>query len=114
MGVGVYESFVSYNTYKQISLHSDNLLQMLNDKDFNQEEAVSEYEKMEEKWNEYKDFALVFSNHVSIKDYTQKMNTVRGYLVKNNLEESYVAILMLKASTEFLLRENLPSLENIL
>ena len=112
--VGICECIISYHTYTQILNHSDELLCVLKESEIHKDKAEMPYLEIKEKWSEYKKIALIFSNHAAIKDFTQKLNTVEGYIEKFNKEECYVAVLTLKATAEFLRRENIPLLENIL
>jgi hypothetical protein len=87
---------------------------MIKDEYFDKKKACEEFVEIANKWEKHKEIALVFSNHASIKDFTQKLNTLMGYLEEGDKKESLVSLYTLKVTAEFLLRENVPTLENIL
>ena len=114
LGFGVYESVFSKKVFSEIYQHSSTMLELLDKEENEEEKVVLEFEKIEENWNSYRPFALLFLNHTIVKDFTQKLNTLKGYVVKNDKKETYVAVMSLKVTTEFLLRETVPLIENIL
>ncbi len=117
LGFGIVESVVSIGTYKDIISYCNELESELNSADDNileNENVVNIYDKIEKKWNEYKKFALAFSNHVQIKDFTQKLNTLNGYIDERDKKESIVSLYVLRCSAEFMIRELDLNYENIL
>lgn len=114
IGLGVYESVFSNKVFSEIYERSTTMIEVLNSEEDNNETLLLELKNIEEKWNNYRPFALMFLNHTTVKDFTQKLNTLKGYVDKNDKKETYVALMSLKVTTEFLLRETIPLFENIL
>ena len=117
IALGSIETAVSYNNYKDISKDCGQLLTMLTtdtEDVFEDGNIEKTFEKMEKKWKKFMGFAMMFGNHTQLKDFTQKLNTLKGYIAEKDKKESLVALEVLSASATFLLRENLPLIENIL
>ena len=79
MGLGLYESIVSYKVYTEIMNDCKSMEVILNEEDEVSENALSKFVKIEKQWNKHKAFSLIFSNHNQVKDFTQKLNTLKGY-----------------------------------
>lgn len=114
ISLGVYESVFSNKVFSEIYASSTTMIEVLNREEVDNESLVLELKNIEEKWNNYRPFALMFLNHTTVKDFTQKLNTLKGYVDKNDKKEAYIALMSLKVTTEFLLRETIPLFENIL
>lgn len=117
IGFGVFESIVSQKTYNEILGYANELEVALNtsEKDISKDDNVVRiYEQMDEKWNNFKLFALALANHNQIKEFSQKLSMLKGYIVENDKKESIVTLYMLKSQTEYLIREFMFNYENIL
>lgn len=117
VGLGIYESVVSIRTYNEIIDNGKKLevaLNIASDNISKDENVIKLLDKIEKKWNEFKVFALAFANHTQIKDFTQKVAMLKGYIENDDKKESIVSLYMLISSAEFLSREFMIIYENIL
>ena len=114
IGLGIYESIVSYKVYTEILTQCDVIEAIIKEENFDNTKTNEKIKVISKKWVKHKEIAMVFSNHTAIKDFTQKLNTLTAYLEEGDKKESLSALYTLKVTAEFLLRETVPSLENIL
>ena len=99
ISLGVYESVFSNKVFSEIYERSTTMIEVLNSEEDNNETLLLELKNIEEKWSNYRPFALMFLNHTTVKDFTQKLNTLKGYVDKNDKKETYVALMSLKVTT---------------
>ena len=117
IGLGIYESVVSIRTYNDIIDNGKKLevaLNIASDNISKDDTVVELFEKIEKRWNEFKVFALAFANHTQIKDFSQKLSMLKGYIENDDKKESIVSLYILISSAEFLSREFMIIYENIL
>lgn len=117
LGLSIFESTFSYNTYGDIISYCKQLeiaLTADNDKISKDENVLNIYGKIEKKWYSFKGFALAFGNHIQIKDFEQKLCMLKGYILNDDKKESEVSLLALSSAAGFLQREFAITYENIL
>ena len=83
IGLGIYESVVSIRTYNDIIDNGKKLevaLNIASDNISKDDTVVELFEKIEKRWHEFKEIALAFANHTQIKDFSQKLSMLNGYI----------------------------------
>lgn len=117
IGAGVAESIISHNTYSEILKYCDEIEVALDgsDNDISQDQNIVDLcKKIESRWDNFRVISLMFGNHNQVKDVSQKIEMLKGYIVKNDEKESFVTLLMLRSAIRYLSKELVINYENIL
>ncbi len=117
LGFGVSENIVTVKTYKELIEHCDNMeiaLELSDEKISNNNNVTEIFKKIEIKWKDFQGFSLAFANHNTIKDFSQKLNMLKGYLYEDDKKEVIVCLNMLRSSAQFIIEEFAINYANIL
>ena len=117
LALSIGEMILGKHVYGKIEEDASALSLMLEGKSENvkdDEETISKADDIIDYWNNYYSFLMMFSNHTTIKNFNDKVNSIKAYLLVDAAEDAYATSISVMITARDLKDENKPIAGNLL
>lgn len=117
LGLSIVETSIGQHVYGKIEQDCTTLSILLEGKEDNvknDENLLKKADDLIDYWDGYYKFLLTLSNHTTVKNFNEKIYSIKAYLLADAAEDAYVATVSVMNVARDLKDENLPLLENLL
>ena len=117
LGLSIAETAIGQKVYGKIEedcLVMSKMLEGREDNVKNDKDLIKRADDLIDYWSEYYQYLMTLSNHTTIKNFNEKVNSIKAYILVDAAEDAYVATVSVMGTAKDLKDENMPFLENLL
>ena len=117
LSLSIGEIVITNNVFTSIATKCDQIEKLLIDEetaDANSEKIETLMSDLEHEWSSFRKWALLFVNSNNVKNFTEKLVSIKRYYVSGSLPDAYAYANVVSHLAREMAKENVPYLSNLL